>query len=72
MSPGVALRSILGAMLLRGETSELGDEMERASGRSGERTGSGGDEGAGEIGAVVVVVVREGMVARDGLGTRLW
>lgn len=71
MSPGVALRSILGAMLLRGETSELGDEMERASGRSGERTGSGGDEGAGEIGAVVVVV-REGMVARDGLGTRLW
>lgn len=58
-------------MLLRGETSELGDEMERASGRSGERTGSGGDEGAGEIGAVVVVV-REGMVARDGLGTRLW
>lgn len=71
MSPGVALRSILGAMLLRGETSELGDEMERAGGRSGERTGSGGDEGAGEIGAVVVVV-REGMVARVGLGTRLW
>ena len=69
MSPGVALRSILGTILLRDETSELGDEMERAGGRNGERTGSGGDEGAGEIGAVVVVV-REDMETRDGLGTR--
>jgi hypothetical protein len=49
---------------------ELLDEMERAGGRRGDRTGSGGDEGLGGTEMEVVLVVRVRTEARDGLGTR--
>ena len=63
--------SMVWEMLVLREESDVADEIERAGGRSGERAGRGGDDGAGETESAGLVVTRERREARDCVDTRL-